>query len=112
MNNQLSIYLMQAILGIVIMAGVYVTRNMGLWGDINRRYPRLYKAIFYGMLFITTVNLVGLGLELIRVSPWLGSNILGGFLFVTGIQIVLWLLGIRLELLANVESDISVRPER
>lgn len=110
--NKLPLYLMQTILGIVAVAGLYVTGNMGPWGDMYRRYPPLYKATFYGVLFITTLSLVGLGLELIRVSPWPGSNILGGFLFVTGIQIGLWLLGIRLELLANVESDVSVRPEQ
>jgi hypothetical protein len=57
--------------------------------------------MFYSSILTLGVGLANAGLFLTRVE----SYFIGAFLFATGIQIILWLLGIRLEILSNVPSN-------
>lgn len=65
------------------------------------------RSITYRSQFIRMIILLGgiimlsAGFPLLRFT-WPGSNFIGGFLLTTGIQIFLWSIGVKLEMLSNV----------
>lgn len=75
------------------LEALIMLRNQG-----HYRVPFKFKVACFGMLLIFS------GVLLLKIS-FLGSDFLGAFISVTGAQIFLWAIGIRLEILANASSQ-------
>lgn len=74
----------------------------------SRTVTKSNKRYWFARLIILFWGLVAImvGWQLLY-SLWSGSTFLGAFLFVTGAQVVLWVVGVRLEILGNIPTDIN-----
>src|SRR5579864_20720 len=77
-----------------------------------RWYHRNRYALSRLAILASSVLLVGLGLRLCRFSTTGGISFLGAFLIVTGAQVGLSALGIRLELLNNTVAPEALAPRK
>ena len=83
---------------------------MSYYGELPW-YRRYQGALSRLAILASAALLVSLGLRLCQLSATGGASFLGAFLIVTGVQVGLWAIGIRLELLNNTVAP-DVRAPR
>src|ERR1051325_6489896 len=93
----------------VLYSRYYDKKMESNFNKISPQKRRTYKLKHFWIKASTTSTAVALifgGYELLYASSS-GAKFLGAFLLVTGFQIFLWVIGVRLEILSNVPANID-----
>lgn len=104
-----------AIVVVIVLSGAawyqdYHAKQIPNEKSKKNRIPRpvdlLFRFKICALIMGLTLAIGGSGL---LYTAWAGSRFLGAFLLVTGLQVFLWVIGIRLEIFGNVPVVIVPR---